>query len=693
MKARINPKVPTKELLLLITCTIALLGGLGNDLTAQSAHSSNMPEVLPAHANVAPLPIPPSPTPRPLPTCTAPCVPSTDALPNNPSLQYFAVWDGNLPDLFAVSEFSNLVWVNVNATILTTPKTAPGSLAASLSQIMALKKKAILFFDFGWAGQTPDPSLSTELEELVTAVGSYSNVVVAFYPLDEPFLHISDGSYLASEIAEVKAIPAFSNWKAAVVFSTCEINLTAGRPTLNDGCTTVINNGNGVEPIVSAIPTGYDWVGVDCYTVPGSPSFASFNSCDGYSIPDYLGVLASLPNSPDKFIINPTAILSDSLVNEDQPDLVNDDELYMQYAQGNLGAYPSYWNNVVAISPFQYDNGNPAGSDGLGSMPELQAEIEPWGEYISRANNYYPFKTAAATNVLANWPAGNAIDGLPWTAYSSNIFPTSANPDGATYIQAMLDTTSTPFTVQNIALTARMSNGVALGFPQSYEILTSPDNSSWISQGYFPTQPNAAGVAIIQLPEPVQTYGVVINPTILGTDNFGNYYFQLAEIGLQGPLGTAYSIPMTSAFSNNVLSGWPASNAIAGPTVCCYSSNLFPSSQNTTGAYLAAWTDPTAGPFHAQNVVLTARMLNGVPQAFPLSYEVFTTISPSTNDNSTWTSQGTFSTQPNSAGTVTIPVPQAGQIYGVKILPLALGADSFDNAYFQLAQIGLSGYY
>jgi hypothetical protein len=495
---------------------------------------------------------------------------------------------------------------------------------------------------------------------------------------------------LATEIAQVKSISTFSDWKAAVVFSTCEINLAVGRPTSNDKCTTRINNGN---PSVSAIPAGYDWVGMDCYTVPGS---SSFNSCDGYSIPDYLGVLASLPNSPDKFIINPTATLCESLVNEDQPDLVSDAEQYMQFAQGNLTAYPSYWNNVVAISPFQYNsnpasNCSPPSSVGLKSMSQLQAEIEPWGEYISRANNYYPFKTAAATNVLANWPASNAIDGLPWTAYSSNEFPTSANPDGATYIQAMLDTTSTPFTVQNIALTARMNNGVALGFPQSYEILTSPDNSSWISQGYFPTQPNAAGVAIIQLPEPVQTYGVVINPTILGTDNNGNYFFQLAEIGLQGPLGAAYSIPMTSAYSNNVLSGWPASNAIAGPTVCCYSSNLFPSAQNTTGAYLAAWTDPKAGPFHAQNVVLTARMVNGVPQAFPLSYEVFTTTTP--NGNSTWTSQGSFSTQPGSTGIVTIPIPQAGQVYGVKILPLALGPDSYDNAYFQLAQITLSGYY
>ena len=84
-------------------------------------------------------------------------------------------------------------------------------------------------------------------------------------------------------------------------------------------------------------------------------------------------------------------------------------------------------------------------------------------------------------------------------------------------------------------------------------------------------------------------------------------------------------------------------------------------------------------------------MVDGVPELFPPSYEIFTTTTASSNSN--WTSQGVFSTQPNSAGTVTIPVPEAGQVYGVKIQPLTLTADSFENIYFQLAQIGLSGYY
>lgn len=689
MRSRIIFRISANGPLFLLFA-FALLGGWGNHLTAQSANSANIRDVSPAATNAAPLFAPPVPGPLPVippPTCAAPCVPTTNALPSNPNLQYFGVWWNGGSSVLPVSAYGNLVWVD-----LTSPNLVP-----NLAQIKALGGKAILFMSgFGWicppnsscppVPLTLDPNFSSDLQPYVATLTTYADTIVAFYPYDEPFINdVSDGSGLASEIAQVKSIPAFSNWKAAVVFSSCEVNEAAYDPYNGESCTR-INNGN---TSVSAIPAGYDWVGVDCYT--------SFDDCDGHSIPYYLGVLSGLPNSPKKFIINPSATFSESgdVVTtptlEVQETLMDDEELYMKYALGEQ-------SQVVAISPFEFDNCVGGASQctnyswaGIQQMPEVQTEIGAWGDYISRANTYYPFKTAAATNVLANWPASNAIDGLPWTTYSSNIFPNSANPDGATYIQAMLDTTSTPFTVQNIALTARMNNGVALGFPQSYEILTSPDNSSWISEGYFPTQPNAAGVAIIQLPEPVQTYGVVVNPTILGTDNLGNYYFQLAEIGLQGPLGTAYSIPMTSAYSNNVLSGWPASNAIAGPTVCCYSSNLFPSSQNTTGAYLAAWTDPTAGPFHAQNVVLTARMLNGVPQAFPLSYEVFTTTTP--NDNSSWTSQGDFSTQPNSTGIVTIPVPQAGQIYGVKILPLALGPDSYDNAYFQLAQIGLSGYY
>ena len=624
-------------------------------------------------------------------------MPTTNALPSNPNLKYFAVWDGNPSDLFAVSEFSNLIWVNLVVNGEVNP-----NLSSELAQIQGLGKKAILYMlPFGWVSRAtlnPPPADCPASDPLCLdpnflpsfqatfglTLTHYADTIVAFYPFDEPFSNgISDGSELASEIAQVKSISAFSNWKAAVVFSTSEIS--GG----------LINNGTA-QP--NAIPTGYDWVGVDCYTVPGS---SSFESCEGNSIPGYLGVLADLPNSPNKFIINPTAKLDETNPSsEDQQVLVNDDEQYMKYALGNLTAYPWYWNNVVAIMPFEYDDSS--SWTGLQSMPEVQAEIEPWGSYISRANTYYPLKNATSTNVLSGWPASNAIDGSPWTAYSSNSFPTSANPDGGTFIAAWLDTTSTPFTVQNIALTPRTIGGFAYGFPQSYEVLlTSADNSTWVSQGYFPTQPNAAGVAIIQLPEPVQTYGVMINPTILGTDNYGNHYFQLAEIGLQGPLGTAYSIPMESASASNVLSGWPASNAIDGPSVCCYSSNIYSSSANPNQDYFAAWTDLTAGPFTAQNLVLTARTLNGVALGFPKSYSIQVTAP----DNSSWIPLGTYTNQPNSAGVVTIPLPQApsaapstfgityGKTYGVMITPTTLSVDNNNNYVFQLAQVGFTGYY
>ena len=69
--------------------------------------------------------------------------------------------------------------------------------------------------------------------------------------------------------------------------------------------------------------------------------------------------------------------------------------------------------------------------------------------------------------------------------------------------------------------------------------------------------------ATIQLPNAVSTYGVHITPRILGKNpSSGIYDFQLAEIGVQGPLGTPYSIPLDSATASNVLSGSPASNVI-----------------------------------------------------------------------------------------------------------------------------------
>lgn len=143
----------------------------------------------------------------------------------------------------------------------------------------------------------------------------------------------------------------------------------------------------------------------------------------------------------------------------------------------------------------------------------------------------FPMGAAASNDIYAGWLPSYATDGNPSTAYSSTPFPSSTNGRG-TYLAAWLQ--SGPQNVAFVIITARMSNGKALGFPQTYDIdLTAPDNSSWVPIGTFSTQPDpSTGEAIVALPNAYSTYGVMVTPETLGMDDVGNYIFQVAEISL-----------------------------------------------------------------------------------------------------------------------------------------------------------------
>jgi hypothetical protein len=52
--------------------------------------------------------------------------------------------------------------------------------------------------------------------------------------------------------------------------------------------------------------------------------------------------------------------------------------------------------------------------------------------------------------------------------------------------------------------------------------------------GTYSLQPNALGSAVVQLGSSHSTYGVLIIPTVFGTDPNGSYFFQLAELTAAG---------------------------------------------------------------------------------------------------------------------------------------------------------------
>jgi hypothetical protein len=162
---------------------------------------------------------------------------------------------------------------------------------------------------------------------------------------------------------------------------------------------------------------------------------------------------------------------------------------------------------------------------------------------------------------------------------------------------------------------------------------------------------------------------------------------QLAELGFQTT--TASRLPASSAAyalgsaaSNDAL--WPAANAIDGDPTTAYSSQPFASTANDRGTFLAAWL--ANGPQAVNTVELGARVALGQVQAFPATYQVYLTSA----DNSQWLLVGTYSNQPDTSGKVLLSLGASYSTYGVMIVPTALGLDSFENAYFQLADIGLA---
>jgi hypothetical protein len=596
----------------------------------------------------------------------------------NPDLQYFSIFSINttasphntLNNLSTLLQFSNLVWID---------ESAGADVSSQLAQVKAAGKKAIVSFSyFAWKGSAPNVVLKNNWLKTFKTVyapiyAPYSDTIVAFYPYDEPFPNISAGGQLATFIAGVKSV--FPTWKAAVFFSADSVN---GHQ---------INNtplGGAAQP--NKIPAGYDWVGVDCY--------AWFGSCQGQikppspmSIPDYNAALRGMSNNPRlEFIIAPIGFYDATQASSKEQDVIDDDNLYFNYAMQS-------GSHVVGIFPFNYESfpgGNSGQEAGIKDMPEVLANTQSFGTQMDRLTTFYPLSQTLSNNVLAGWPASNVIDGSIGSSYSSNYFPNSDNSNG-TLLVAWMNSKSTPYTVQNISLTARTINGVPWGFPQMYDIsVTTPDNSTWSYQGRYTVQPNDSGVATVHFANPVNTYGVMITPVILGTDPYYNHYFQLAEIGVQGPITSSYSIPMTNASSNNVLPGWPVNNVVSASSINAYSSNYFQTAVNSNETFLAAWTNLNEKPVTAQSVTLTARMENGVPLGFPQSYKIWVT-SP---NNSTWVPLGTFTNQPNKiTGIANIQLPELVQTYGVLIIPEILGTDNFKNHFFQMAKVGLIGYY
>ena len=430
------------------------------------------------------------------------------------------------PDNATIESFSNLILVPDPTT------TDINTVVASLQNLRTIGKKGIFlasnFFVLPTQSATQyvfnSSYVTTWNTQIAPTLAQYSDVLVAYYLIDEPDLNLVNPSDLQLAIAVVKA--SLPNIKATAVFSS--------RGVYNSLLAPFFANGGG----------DIDWVGMDCYSFPLPPvSATSFDSCPGYgggrSIPDlYTGINTGEANLSQWMVPGQQFVMiANGYWNEPTADtnqqtfLANANAEYFQFAMTNP--------LVVAMFPFRYSNittQTPTYA-GFQNLPITLNSLEQMGQFVLTLPPLQ-MDSASSDNILAGWPASNAIDGNMGTVYSSNNFPTS-NPvfnGNETFLGAWLNLTGQPQTVQSVVLGARTLNGAVLAFPQNYDVyVSSPTNSEWVYIGNYQTQPDVNGFVVINLPAGTQTYGTLIVPTVLGVDNNKNYYFQMAEVQMQGP--------------------------------------------------------------------------------------------------------------------------------------------------------------
>jgi hypothetical protein len=153
---------------------------------------------------------------------------------------------------------------------------------------------------------------------------------------------------------------------------------------------------------------------------------------------------------------------------------------------------------------------------------------EAFRTWVKNTAATLPMNGAVASEAL--WPANNASDYNPSTAYSSLSFPSSTNDRGgaAIWLQTYL---ATPGTVNRVNLRARCATYnpcVKNAFPVSYNVHVW--NGAWNFSGTFTQQPDGLGVVSLSIPPVDNATAVRVTPVQLGKDTNGTYYFQMAEL-------------------------------------------------------------------------------------------------------------------------------------------------------------------
>jgi hypothetical protein len=216
-----------------------------------------------------------------------------------------------------------------------------------------------------------------------------NKTVIAINPLDEPMWNASQNGISSSDM------------KSAMESINTSIKQTF------PGMTTVMIEAYSMVNPSMITPTGYDWIGFDCY--------GSWDYCNGHSISEYASIIKSKLSSNQRLILLPDAIyhgLAPSV--SDQNLIASRAEQYYQLAVSQ---------GAVAFMPFYYisfDANHTVAKD----MPIVKSKYEELGRRIlGLAPTITPTLTITPTPTPNITPTPTPVSGGP----SGYVFCASEN--------------------------------------------------------------------------------------------------------------------------------------------------------------------------------------------------------------------------------------------------------------------------
>jgi F5/8 type C domain len=274
--------------------------------------------------------------------------------------------------------------------------------------------------------------------------------------------------------------------------------------------------------------------------------------------------------------------------------------------------------------------------------------------------------SAFDTNSLPGLGASSVLDADPSTFYSSLL----GSQNTEEWLALDLGSSQSS---QTLIFQPRSSG---YGFPDTFTLQSSPDGATWTNisgQSYSGVSSDGTRVAY-RFSSAITTEHTRIDATVLGQDNYQNYYLQMADMFAQGP-----AVPLSS--SENSLA--PVSNAVDGDINTFYSSYV--DSSANTEEWLSLGFNSIQ---HVTSITITPRQSGngqqpyGFPTAFSLQYSL---------NGSAWTPIQSYSNYTN-PGYNPIKFTLSSQVNAAyfRIDATTLTTDQYaGNYYLQIAEMSV----